>query len=130
MTYPGHVVAEGERDNSIIDAIQKQRADRGCGPLDPSGVFGPETTASVKLFQARHVDAASVPLKQDGRVGPLTWAALFGHDNVPTVTDPTSRFLGAVLSKASSQVGVLENPNNSNSGPEVNAYLQRAGVSL
>jgi len=48
----------------------------------------------------------------------------------PTVTDPTSPFLGAVLSKASAQVGALESHKNSNSGPEVNAYLQRAGVSL
>jgi len=35
-------------------------------------------TASVKLFQARNVDSEGNPPKQDGKVGPLTWAALFG----------------------------------------------------
>ena len=130
MRYPGHAIVEGERDQTIVGAIQKQLSGRGCGPLEPNGVFGPETTASVKLFQTRNVDSAGVPLKQDGRVGPLTWAALFGADTVPIVTEPASPFLGAVISKANSQVGVMEQPKNSNSGPEVNAYLQRAGVSL
>jgi Putative peptidoglycan binding domain/CHAP domain len=130
MNYPGHVIVEGERDKSIVNAIQAELDERGYGPLDPNGVFGAETTASIKLFQARNVDSAGVALKQDGRVGPLTWTALFGPETVPTVSEPTSPFLGAVLSKASTQVGVLEDPKNSNSGPEVNAYLQRAGVSL
>jgi hypothetical protein len=130
VTYPGHVVAAGEPDKRIVNAIQRELDARGCGPLDPGGVFGVETTASVKLFQARNVDSAGVALKQDGKVGPLTWAALFGRESLVIVTEPTSPFLGAVLSEASTQVGVLENPKNSNSGPEVNAYLQRAGVSL
>ena len=98
--------------------------------LGKTGIFGPATKSSVKLFQARNVDAEGNSLKQDGKLGPITWGALFGVETVPATTEPTSPFLGAVLSKAASQVGILEEPRNSNSGPEVDDYLQRAGVSL
>src|SRR4029453_5279088 len=119
MKYPGHVIKEGESDTTIVGGIQAQLDARGCGPLDKTGIFGPETKASVKLFQARNVDPAGNPLKQDGRVGPLTWAALFGDETVPAATEAPPPFLAAVLLKAGSQVGVLEQPKNSNSGPEV-----------
>src|SRR5262245_42536417 len=119
MKYPERVIKEGESDKTIVGAIQVQLEARGCGPLDKTGVFGPKTKASVKLFQSRNVDSEGNPLKQDGRVGPLTWAALFGNETVPAATEPTSPFLAAVLSKAGSQVGMLEQPKNSNSGPEV-----------
>ena len=130
MTYPGHVVKQGEADEQIVSAVQAQLLAHGCGPVDATGVFGPETKASVKLFQVRNVDAEGRPLKQDGQVGPLTWSALFGEQTVPGSTEPTSAFLDAVLSRADSQVGVLEQPKNSNSGPEVDEYLRRAGVPL
>ena len=39
---------------------------------------------TIKLFQARHVDADGRPLKQDGEVGSITWEVLFaivrGHE--------------------------------------------------
>jgi hypothetical protein len=130
MNYPGHVTKEGESDKTIVRAIQAQLEARGCGPLDKTGIFGSKTKASVKLFQARNVDSEGNPLKQDGRVGPLTWAALFGDEMVPAATEPSTEFLAAVLSKAGSQVGVLEQPKNSNSGPEVDEYLRRAAVPL
>jgi hypothetical protein len=130
MDYPGHVVNEGEPDAAIVQAVQLQLDARGCGPLESTGTFGPKTKASVKLFQARNVDSLGNPLKQDGTIGPLTWAALFGDDTVPSASDASSPFLAAVLDKAASQVGVLEQPQNSNSGPEVDAYLSRAGVPL
>jgi|RhiMethySRZTD1v2_1073278.scaffolds.fasta_scaffold107522_5 hypothetical protein len=130
MKYPGHVIKEGESDKTIVAAIQAQLDTRGCGPTDTTGIFGSATKASVKLFQTRNVDAEGNPLKQDGKVGSLTWGALFGVETVPASTEPTSPFLGAVLLKATSQVGVLEQPKNSNSGPEVDGYLQRAGVPL
>jgi len=130
MEYPGHVIKEGESDTTIVAAIQAQLDACACGPAGKTGIFGPATKSSVKLFQARNVDAEGNSLKQDGRVGPITWGALFGVETVPATTEPTSPFLGAVLLKAASQVGILEEPRNSNSGPEVDDYLQRAGVSL
>ena len=66
MDYPGHVIREGETDRSIVQAIQAQLNAAGCGPLDGKGAFGPKTKASVKLFQARHVDSKGNPLKGRG----------------------------------------------------------------
>jgi hypothetical protein len=130
MKYPGHVIKEGEGDKSLVRAIQAKLDALGCGPLGKTGTFGPKTKAAVKLFQARHVDAAGSPLKQDGKVGPLTWAALFGHDTLPSTTGAPSPYLAAVLARADSQIGVREQPKDSNSGPEVDEYLRRAGVPL
>jgi peptidoglycan hydrolase-like protein with peptidoglycan-binding domain len=130
MNYPGRVIREGNSDKTIVRAIQAQLDARGCGPLDKIGVFGQKTKASIKLFQARNVDSEGNPLKQDGKVGPLTWGALFGDETIPAATGPASEFLTAVLAKAASQVGVLEQPRNSNSGPQVDEYLRRTGVPL
>ena len=130
MKYPGRLIKEGEQDRAIVRAIQTRLNELGCGPLDAKGDFGPRTKASLKLFQARNVDAEGRPLRQDGQVGSLTWAALFGPDTVPVASEVASPLLAAVLAKADSQVGVLEQPKNSNSGPGVDAYLRRAGVSL
>jgi len=74
MNYPGHVIKEGESDKTIVKAIQAQLEARGCGPLDKTGVFGPKTKASVKLFQARNVDSEGNPLKQ-GKIGQATLVA-------------------------------------------------------
>jgi hypothetical protein len=54
-------------------------------------------------------DADGRPLKQDGQVGSLTWAALFGPDMVPVATEVASPLLAAVLSTAASQVGCSSN---------------------
>src|SRR5262245_23532161 len=130
MDYPGHVIQEGEVDKTIVRQVQEALNSRGCGPLDKTGVFGPKTKASVKLFQARNVDSKGNPLRQDGRVGPLTWAALFGHDAVPSAKGPASPLLAGALREADSQEGVREQPKDSNSGPEVDQYLRRVGVPL
>lgn len=130
MQYPGHALKEGATDRTVVRAVQARLVADHCGPVDASGVFGPKTTAAVKLFQGRHVDGNGQPLKIDGKIGALTWAALFGAETVPVAGTPASYFLAAVLAKAATQVGVLEQPRNSNSGPQVNEYLRRAGVPL
>jgi len=130
MNYPGHIIKVGESDRSIVKAVQKQLEAAGCGPIDTLGVFGSQTKASVKLFQARHADTRSIPLKQDGEVGPLTWSALFGSDTLSSSNGASSQLLKDVIVTAGSQVGVREQPKDSNSGPQVDAYLQRVGVSL
>lgn len=130
MQYPRRVIKIRESDKAIVVALQQQLVARGCAPVDDVGVFGPQTEASVKFFQARNVDGEGRPLKQDGEVGSLTWAALFGDETVPERTTAPSPLLKAVLEKAASQVGVLEQPKNSNSGRAVNEYLRRVGVPI
>jgi hypothetical protein len=83
---------------------------------------------AVQLFQARSVDRTGQPLKIDGEVGAITWAALFGDEQVPHSTASGDALLAQVLAVAASQLGVLEQPRNSNRGPQVDAYLRRAGV--
>src|SRR5947208_1985700 len=49
-----------------------------------------ETERAAKLFQARFPDVDGQPLVVDGKVGSITWAALFGEESVPaTDTAPT-----------------------------------------
>jgi N-acetylmuramoyl-L-alanine amidase len=53
-----------------IRRIQHRLVELGFGPLDVDGVFGPDTDAAVRRFQAaRGLDA-------DGIVGPRTRGAL------------------------------------------------------
>jgi hypothetical protein len=135
MEYPGRIIEVGERDAEIVRAL-KQRlnetlgvADDSAQRLDPSnGSFGPKMERAVKLFQARNVDSTGLPLKQDGEVGSVTWAALFGSDTVPTRTEAASPLLAAALRIAAVQEAnhVREVPRNSNRGPEVDKFLQCA----
>jgi hypothetical protein len=130
MQYPRRVVKRGESDRAIVTVVQQELLARGLGPVDAAGVFGAKTEGATKLFQARHVDGDGRPLKQDGEIGPLTWAALFGDQTIPERVTPSSPFLKSVLAHAASQLGVREQPKNSNSGPEVDEYLKRVGVPL
>ena len=138
MQYPGRIIKMGERDNNVVSSL-KTRLNEALGidpdsrlrldPTDPN--FGPRMKQTVKLFQARNVDGEGRPLKQDGEVGSLTWAALFGNDNVPTSHVASDPLLANVLQIATTEEvkQVREVPKNSNRGPQVDAYLRRAGVS-
>ena len=137
MKYPGHVVRAGESDARIVKALKtalnRALALRGGEAivLDADNPrFGPRMTQAVRLFQARHLDDQGQPLKIDGEVGALTWAALFGAERVPAADVAVDPFLGAVLAQAgaAADAGVREQPKNSNRGPEVDEYLRRAGV--
>jgi hypothetical protein len=135
MDYPGRVIKSGERNATIVSAI-KQELNVALGVahdpslrLDPGNrTFGPSTKRAVLLFQARHVDGTGRPLKQDGEVGPVTWSALFGAHTVPTSNEAASPLLTAALRIAAEQEArqVREVPRNSNRGPEVDRFLQRA----
>jgi len=135
MEYPGRIIEVGEGDAEIVRGI-KARLNDALGVdddsplhLDPSnGTFGPKMKRAVLLFQARNVDSVGIPLKQDGEIGSLTWAALFGADAVPTRTDAASPLLAAALRIAAEQEArhVREIPRNSNRGPDVDAYLRCA----
>ena len=69
-------------------------------PLKPDGLFGRETEAALKRFQAEH------GLDDDGIAGPLTWAALLGEpapdpDHTLSTTYPRNhRELGRHLEAA------------------------------
>ncbi len=135
--YPGHLIELDDEDTDAVKSIQQRLRDLGFtepGPSGPrplavDGGFGTNTVDAVELFQMRHSDLEGDPLIVDGRVGAATWGALFGRETVPAsplVAD--SDLANEVLSVASSQVGKLEQPLGSNSGPEVDAYLASVGL--
>ncbi len=136
MQYPGRLIAAGERDAGLVRAL-KARLNQilGFGPRSETrlnerdGTFGPTMTQAVKLFQARHVDEAGRPLLPDGRIGAITWAALFGADTVPIVTTAIDPYLARVVRIAQHEAAqaVREVPANSNCGPRVEEYQRRAG---
>lgn len=137
MQYPGRIIKQGEQDATIVQALKRQlnrelgSADDPALRLDPSEPhFGPKMEQTVMLFQARNVDAEGRPLKQDGEIGSLTWAALFGDETVPAHVSSPDSFLASVLHIAAGEAAkkVREDPRNSNRGAEVNLYLKRAGV--
>jgi putative peptidoglycan binding protein/CHAP domain-containing protein len=126
--FPGRIIKKGDPDASIVKAIQRQLNARGCGPIDVDGGFGDQTDAAVRLFQARFPDVEGIPLLVDGKVGSITWAALFGEGTVPSADEAPSPLLQKTLEIAKSQIGVMEQPPGSNRGPEVDEYLRRVGL--
>lgn len=128
MNYPGRVILKGEKDSNIVKAIQKKLNENGCGPIDEDGKFGPNTLNAVKLFQTRFSDKNGNPLIVDGKVGSITWEVLFGKNSVPINQTTSNVLIKNVLSLASSQVGIMEKPRGTNSGPEVNKYLKSVGL--
>ncbi|SFB75937.1 CHAP domain-containing protein [Polaromonas sp. OV174] len=138
MKYPGRVIKVGETDATVVKALKNALNDalalHGAQAieLDPDNpLFGLRMKQAVQLFQTRNLDAQGQPLKADGAVGAITWAALFGQAQVPSAEAATDTFLAQVLQVAAQEEhkGVREIPKNSNRGPEVDAYLERAGVS-
>lgn len=126
MKYPGRIIKKGETDKNIVNAVQNQLNKKGCGPVVVDGDFGNKTFSAVKLFQTRFTDSAGNPLKIDGEIGSLTWSALFGES--VTATIPESELYKTVLDIARSQIGKVENPLGSNSGPDINKYHQSVGI--
>lgn len=122
MNYPNRVVRQGETNVAVVTAVQKRLMQVGCGNFTTFGTYGPKTVAAVKLFQSLNRDDMGNPLEVDGKIGSITWKALFGG-GVPA-TDTTNNALATeALRVARSQIGVMEQPPNSNRGPEVDAYL-------
>ncbi len=128
IPFPGRVVKIGDTDQETVRAIQHRLNEVGCGPLEENGVFDSRTENTVQLFQVRFLDADGAPLQVDGKVGPITWAALFGTQSVPVVHEVTDPLLARVLDVASSQIGVMELPPGSNRGPQVDQFLRAVGL--
>ena len=137
MNYPGRIIKAGEQDAGIVRALKKRLNEVLATEGDPSlrldpedPRFGPAMKQAVKLFQTRNVDAEGRPLKQDGEVGSITWAALFGSDTVPASEEAKDPYLVRVLQIAAGEEAkkVREVPSNSNRGPRVETYLARTGT--
>jgi hypothetical protein len=135
MRYPGRLIKMGETDARIVKALKRALnralAHEAALLLDENNAnFGPRMKQVIKLFQARHVDADGRPLKQDGEVGSITWAVLFGPGSVPRPAQAGDPFLARVLRIAAGEEAkaVREKPLNSNRGPQVNNYLARIGL--
>jgi len=126
--FPGRIIKRGDPDPAVVKTIQRQLNERGCGPIAVNGVFDETTEAAVKLFQARFPDVEGAPLVVDGKVGSITWAALFGAAPQPAAGTPTSPLMQKTLEIATSQIGVMEQPAGSNRGPQVDEYVRRVGL--
>lgn len=128
MNYPKRIIQKGETDKKIVKAIQTQLNACGCGPITVDGDFGNKTVSAVKLFQSTRRDKNGNPLIADGKIGAITWEALFGSDTVISNNTPPNIFLTTLIEKATAEIGVMENPQGSNSGPRVNQYLSSVGL--
>src|SRR2546426_4772635 len=113
-TFPGTVLTPGSKGAAVL-AVQQRLNKLGCGPVAEDGTFGSQ-------------DTPGAPLKIDGVVGPMTWAALFGADTVPPNATAPSQLLATVLQLASREVGTMEDPLGSNRGPRVDQYLRAVGL--
>ena len=127
IPFPGRSIKAGDPDAAVVQAVQRQLNAAGCGPVVENGSFTAETTLAVKRFQMRFADADGLPLKVDGVVGPLTWAAMFGAE--PAAAEAASALATAALDLARQEVGVREDPRGSNRGPRVDQYLRAVGLS-
>ena len=87
MNYPKRIIKAGEENAAIVKAIQNKLQELGVGDLQGTGVYGAKTVAAVKQFQSMHFDRFGNPIVVDGKVGSITWEALFGPD---TVTGPVN----------------------------------------
>jgi hypothetical protein len=125
--FPGQVIDTGNSPADLVRAIQHRLNQLGCGPVAEDGIYGAQTEEAVQLFQARSVSSSGAPLSVDGRIGPMTWAALFSTNPI-TSTQAGTALQQQVLQEASSQIGVMEVPLGSNRGPQVDQYLRSVGL--
>jgi hypothetical protein len=123
MKYPNRIIKQDEMDSAIVTAIQNRLMEVGCGTFSTFGTFGPKTVAAVKLFQSTHRDQDGNALEIDGKIGSITWAALFSMEEVPVVVNSTNDLAAEAVKVARSQIGIMEKPPGSNRGPEIDEYL-------
>jgi hypothetical protein len=128
MKYPNRLIVKGEKDIKIVKAIQNKLNAVGCGPIDTDGDFGNKTLSAVKLFQSTRKDAKGYPLIVDGKIGAITWEALFGSVNVSDQQTASDAFLRELILIAEGEVGTMEVPLGSNRGPKIKQYLNSVGL--
>lgn len=130
MNYPGHILTIGDTNQAAVAAVISALRTRGYGLPAGTNGFDAHVAMMVKVFQSQHADVAGRPLVADGTVGPMTWGALFNASPAPAapvVPPPPTGLAVAALGIAVTQIGVMEQPINSNSGPMVSEYLRSVG---
>jgi hypothetical protein len=127
MQFPGRIIKMGEADAGVVKAIAAALAAKGYVSTSPAGVFDASFKALVKLFQYQNSDVFGRPREVDGKVGSLSWGALFGAENANT---SATGIAAMALAAAISQIGVMEDPLGSNRGAMVDEYQKAAGLTL
>ena len=112
-----------------VKALQQRLKELGYFRGAVKGNFLDLTREAVLLFQMQHDASDGDPLATDGIVGPQTWWALYADpvifkpsvssDLIPKGLSPVRRKL---LETALGEVGVVEQPMNSNRGRDVEKY--------
>ncbi len=129
--YPGvmRIGSKGASVKILQERLNKLRCGPSNGALAVDGEFGPDTFNAVQLFQARSVDMRGNPLKVDGKVGPLTWGALFPK-LVITPQGFCSELAKVAVGVAATEEAahVREDPERPNRGPEVDQYVRSVGL--
>jgi hypothetical protein len=128
MLYPGRIIKQGEADPAIVKALAQALAAQGYAVTSPPGAFDAAFASTIKLFQSQHVDDGLRPLQVDGKVGSLTWGALFATAPARPAVAPATGLAASALARANSQIGVMEQPIGSNRGPMVDVFLKSVGV--
>lgn len=101
---------------SAVAALQQRLTQLGFNPQGVDGVFGPDTLAAVKAFQA------SQGITVDGIVGPQTWGRLginvagSSPSAPPASSPPPGNFQQAIVAGAQNLVdsGYIYPPNDTN----------------
>lgn len=106
------------RSKGLVKEIQHALARRGFSPGPVDGIWGRQTEAAVRAFQAE------AGLLIDGIVGPVTQRALFGD---PMDAEPFNNPAIPWFQEARRQLGTLEEPGPA-SNPEILDWADDAGI--
>lgn len=106
------------RSAQLIEEIQHALARRGFSPGPVDGIWGRQTEAAVRAFQAANA------LLVDGIAGPITQRALFGAQ---LEADPLNDAGIPWFQEARRQLGTREVPGPA-SNPEILQWADQAGI--
>ncbi|MCX5415820.1 glycoside hydrolase domain-containing protein [Streptomyces sp. NBC_00059] len=109
LDFSSYTTVRNGSTGDRVKAAQCLLKAAGFDPGTPDGIFGPDTTAAARNFQA------GKGLTADGVVGAKTWTALLSRGSTPTVQDGSTgeavtrlqRALTAALGRAVSIDGVF-----------------------
>lgn len=129
--FPGDTVWERSGHGpAIVKLIQQRLNEVGYGPITVDGDFGSTTTNVVRDFQSQNDDRNGEALDVDGKVGELTWGALFFEEVEKPVPDVShlANLNEAFVAVCRSQIGVMEDKPFKNRGPRVDGFIRSTGI--